>query len=161
MIVDQIDNIDRYRGFAKGLDALIDWLAGHDFRTLEAGRHDILGDKVYANVMESTTRPESEAHYEVHARYYDVQVDVRGREAFKVAQGESTQVAPFDAAQDFGLLDAQSCIDGDLDEGRFAIFVPGEAHMPTLQFLGDGAKPIKKICFKVIADAFFDETAAH
>ena len=157
MIVDNIEHIDRYRGFAKGLDALIDWLASNDFRALEAGRHDILGDKVYANAMEPTTRPVSEAHYEVHARYYDVQVDVRGREAFKVAQGEGTQITPFNVEEDFGLLDAPSCIDGDLDEGRFAIFVPGEAHMPTLQFGNDGAQPIKKICFKVIADAFFDE----
>lgn len=159
MIVDNIEHIDRYRGFAKGLDVLIDWLASNDFRALESGRHTIQGDNVYANVMEPTTRPESEAHYEVHARYYDVQVDVRGREAFKVAQGETTQVTPFDAAEDFGLLDASSCIDSDLDEGRFAIFVPGEAHMPTLQFPGDGAQPIKKICFKVIADAFFDASS--
>lgn len=157
MIIDQIDNIDRYRGFAKGLDILIDWMAAHDFKALEVGSHPIMGKKVFANVMEPTTRPLDDAHYEVHARYYDVQVDVRGREAFKVAQGETTQVKEFDAAEDFGLLDAEACIDGDLDEGRFAIFVPGEAHMPTLQFPGDGAQPIKKICFKVVADAFFDE----
>lgn len=157
MIVDHIDTIDRYRGFTKGLDVLIDWLAAHDFRELEVGSHQILGEKVFANVSEPTTRPASEAHYEVHARYYDVQVDIRGREAFKVAQGEFSVLEPFNAEQDFGLLDATACIDGDLDASRFAIFVPGEAHMPTLQFPGDGAQPIKKVCFKVIADAFFDD----
>lgn len=157
MIIDQLANIGRYRGMTRGLDVLIDWLAANDFRALECGSHPILGAKVFANVMEPTTRPLEGARYEVHERYFDVQVDARGREAFKVAQGEPLNAAPFDAEQDFALLDATSSLDGDLDEGRFAVFVPGEPHMPTLQFAGDGARPIKKICFKVIADKYFDE----
>lgn len=157
MIVDQIAHIDRYRGLQKGLDVLIDWLGAHDFRALETGSHPILGDQVFANVMAPTTRPLSEAHYEVHARYFDVQMDISGREAFKVAQGETVEVTAFDAEQDFGLCDSAACIDGDLDEGRFAIFVPGEPHMPTLQFAGDGPQAIKKVCFKVLADEFWAE----
>lgn len=157
MIVDQLANIGRYRGFQRGLDELIDWLASHDPRELEAGCHEIDGQRVFANVMEPTTRPESEAHYEVHARYYDVQVDLSGREAWQVSQGATTEVAAFDEGQDFGLCDAASCVRGDLDEGRFAVFVPGEPHMPTLQFGNDGARKIKKVCFKVLADAHWDE----
>ena len=157
MIIDQLANIERYRGMVKGLDVLIDWLASNDYRDLDCGSHPIFGDKVYANVMEPTTRTLADAHYEVHERYFDVQVDVSGREAFKVSQGATTEVAPFDAEQDFALLDAAGSINGDLDEGRFAIFVPGEPHMPTLQFGDDGAQKIKKICFKVIKDEFFND----
>lgn len=29
--------------------------------------------------------------------------------------------------------------------------------MPTLEFPGDGERAIKKICFKLIGDEFFDE----
>ena len=32
----------------------------------------------------------------------------------------------------------------------------GEPHMPTLQFGDDGAQPVRKICFKVLDDPFFD-----
>lgn len=156
MILDQIQNIGRYRGFSRGLDVLIDWLGAHDCAELEVGRHDILGDKVFANVQAPTTRPASEAHFETHARYMDVQVDVNGREAFRVAQGETVVVTPFDAGDDFGLCDAERFVEADLDESRFVVFLVGEPHMPTLEFPGDGAQPIKKICFKVLADEFFD-----
>lgn len=156
MIVDTLPNIGRYRGFARGLDTLIDWLAENDPRALSCGTHEIDGQRVFANVMEPTTRLESDAHFEVHARYYDVQLDLSGREAWAVAQGATTEVTPFDEEQDFALLDAsETIVHGDLDEGRFAIFVPGEPHLPTLQFGQDGPQAIKKVCFKVLADAYW------
>lgn len=156
MIYDTIDNIGRYRGLKKGLDVLIDWLGGNDFRALPTGRTDILGDKVYANVMEATTRPVEDARHESHRRYLDVQVDVHGREAFKVGQGDALGRTEFNEADDYDLLDTTLAVDGNLDKGRFAIFMAGEPHMPTLQFGDDGAQPVRKICFKVLDDPFFD-----
>jgi len=29
--------------------------------------------------------------------------------------------------------------------------------MPTLEFPDDGAQPVKKICFKLLADAYWEE----
>ena len=46
---------------------------------------------------------------------------------------------------------------GDLADDKFALFVAGEPHMPTLEFPGDGAQPVKKICFKLLADAYWEE----
>ena len=157
MIYGALEDLPRYRGFCRSLDVLIDWLAGNDPASLDVGSHAILSDKVFANVMAPTTRPEEGAHYETHHRYHDLQIDVEGRESFKVSQGETTLVEPFNEADDFELVDAKNGIAGDLDEGRFAIFVVNEPHMPTLEFPGDGAAPVKKICFKLIADEFFDE----
>lgn len=158
MIYGALCDIERYRGLYRGLDALIDWLAEHDPAQLDCGSHEILGKRVYANVMAPTTRLEEGAHYETHRRYHDLQIDVEGREAFKVALGERTGVEPFNEADDFELVDTESGILGDLDEGKFALFVVGEPHMPTLQFPGDGARAIKKICFKIVDDAYWDET---
>lgn len=155
MIYGALEDLARYRGFCRSLDVLIDWLAENDPAELECGSHPILGDKVYANVMAPTTRPESGAHYETHRRYHDLQIDLVGREGFKVAQGATTEVEPFNEQDDFEFVDAEGGIFGDLDEGRFALFVIGEPHMPTLEFPGDGAQPIKKICFKLIGDEFF------
>lgn len=92
MIYGALGDIEEYRGMLKGLDVLIDWLEENDPAQLEVGSHPILGDKVYANVMAPTTRPEAEAHYETHQRYHDLQIDVEGREAFKVATGSLTLV---------------------------------------------------------------------
>ena len=46
---------------------------------------------------------------------------------------------------------------GDLADDMFALFVAGGPHMPTLEFPGDGAQPVKKICFKLLADAYWEE----
>ena len=96
MIYGALGDIEEYRGMLKGLDVLIDWLEENDPAELEVGSHPILGDKVFANVMAPTTRPETEAHYETHQRYHDLQIDVEGREAFKVATGSLTLVQEFD-----------------------------------------------------------------
>ena len=90
MIYGALGDIEEYRGMLKGLDVLIDWLEENDPAQLEVGSHPILGDKVFANVMAPTTRPEAEAHYETHQRYHDLQIDIEGREAFKVATGSLT-----------------------------------------------------------------------
>ena len=102
--------------------------------------------------MAPTTRPEDEAHYETHQRYHDLQIDVEGREAFKVATGSLTLVQEFDEKDD-----SDTSIAGDLADDKFALFVAGEPHMPTLEFPGDGAQPVKKICFKLLADAYWEE----
>ena len=155
MICGSINDIHLYRGFTRGLDVLIDWLEANDPASLERGSHPIDGERVFANVMEPITRPEAEAHYETHRKYCDLQIDVRGREAYKVAIGQTAPVEPFDEENDFELVDAEQAVAGDLDRGCFAVFVPGEPHMPTLEFPGDGPKPVKKICFKLLADEYW------
>ena len=131
MIYGALGDIEEYRGMLKGLDVLIDWLEENDPAQLEVGSHQILGDKVFANVMAPTTRPEAEAHYETHQRY--------------------------DEKDDYDLVDSDASIAGDLADDKFALFVAGEPHMPTLEFPGDGAQPVKKICFKLLADAYWEE----
>ena len=106
MIYGALGDIEEYRGMLKGLDVLIDWLEENDPAKLEVGSHPILGDKVFANVMAPTTRPEAEAHYETHQRYHDLQIDVEGREAFKVATGSLTLVQEFDEKDDYDLVDS-------------------------------------------------------
>ena len=157
MIYDQIANIERYQGLQKGIDVLIDWLKEHDYKALPTGRTDILGDKVFANVQEPTTRNPEEARFESHRRYMDLQVDVDGREAFRVAQGPVTGRTEFDEANDYDLEDAERYVQGDLDDDRFVVYMVGEPHMPNVAFPGDGPRTIKKICFKVIENEFFDE----
>ena len=90
MIYGALGDIEEYRGMLKGLDVLIDWLEENDPAQLEVGSHPILGDKVFANVMAPTTRPEAEAHYETHQRYHDLQIDIEGREAFSLTRRTTT-----------------------------------------------------------------------
>lgn len=157
MIYGALEDLGRYRGMYRSLDILIDWLAQNDPAELPLGSNPIAGENVFANVMEATTRMPEDAHYETHHRYMDLQIDLEGREAFKVALGEQTLVEPFNDADDFELVDAAGSIDGNLADGKFAVFMANEPHMPTLVYPGDGPSPVRKICFKLILDEYFQE----
>ena len=87
----------------------------------------------------------------------DLQVDVEGREAFRVGQGAVTNRTEFDEANDIDFCDTEGDVQGDLNDDRFVVYMVGEPHMPNVAFPGDGKRAIKKICFKVIENEFFDE----
>lgn len=161
MIYDGLDKIGLYRGLYKGLDVLIDWLEEHDPHALEPGRHEILGDKVFANVMDAKTKLPENARYETHRRYLDVQMDITGRENFRTTPGATVPAGDFDVAGDKGYCHAapenSNELEGTLDHGRFAVFVIGEPHMPNLVCPGDEPGDLRKICFKVLGDEFWEE----
>lgn len=161
MIYDGIGAIGRYRGLYKGLDILIDWLAQNDYKALPTGRAEILGNKVYGNVMDAKTRTYEDARYEVHHKYMDLQVDVSGVENFRVTPGATRELAPFDEATDKGYCHLAPGnadeLEGTLANDHFAIFVVDEPHMPNLVANGAEVGPIRKICFKILADEFWDE----
>lgn len=161
MIFDGIDAIGRYRGMYVGLDALIEWLEGHDVAELADGTTEICGKQLFANVMRPATRAAAEAHYELHHNYMDVQMDLEGAEAFRTCSGEANVVQPYDAQDDFALVepkDPTKTIECVLGPGRFVLFGLGEPHMPTLDVAGTHAAPVRKVCFKIAADMLWNKT---
>lgn len=159
MIYDGLQAIGRYRGLFKGLDVLIDWLEENDPASLPLGTTEIDGERVLANVMSTATRREEDASFEVHERYMDVQIDLDGAECFKTTPGPV--VAPDgDGPAGEGLCALApgnaDTLAGSLAGGRFAIFLVGEPHMPNLAPEGAAPAALRKICFKVLADRFWD-----
>lgn len=152
MLYDNLENIARYQGLFKGLDVLIDWLKDHSFEELPLGRTEILGDKVFVNVMTAVPRPISGAEYEVHKKYMDLQLDVEGDEDFQVNMGKFTWTQPIDPDKDIGFGISPVGCSGHLGNGYFALFLAEEPHMPTLLCK---APEVKKAVVKIIRDEFF------
>lgn len=48
-------------------------------------------------------------------------------------------------------------LSGTLAHGHFVMYVPGEPHMCNIVMPEAEIGPIKKICFKVISDQYWDE----
>lgn len=165
MIYDGLAAIGRYRGISRGLDVLIDWLGEHDLASLPLGITHIDGERVFANVMNAKTKAPEDARYEVHRRYHDVQVDIAGAERFRTTPGAVEPIAAFDEDADKGYCQPapgnDNLLEGTLDHGRFAIFWVGEPHSPNLVLPGENPGDIKKICFKVLADPYWEEVPAQ
>ncbi|MFC2646899.1 MAG: DUF386 domain-containing protein [Coriobacteriaceae bacterium] len=161
MIYDGMSALERYRGLYKGLDILIDWLRQNDYKTLDLGKHEILGDKVFVNVQNPKTRTYKNAHYEVHHRYLDLQIDVEGNEAFYITSGPVDPIEPFNEEKDKQYVDAAKDNGdetyGTLEKDHFAIFVPGEPHMPNVVCVTAEPITIKKICFKILDDKYWND----
>jgi YhcH/YjgK/YiaL family protein len=149
MICDQLDSRhETLRG--QPWDRAFEFLAGLD-ADAEEGRYPLDGEAMYAVVDSYETRTVESAHPEAHREYIDIQCVLAGHEQIAWWSTPGLQVqTPYDPAKDIAFYDrpdnAGTMI--DMVPGRFAVFFPGDAHMPCLQ-AGTGPAPVKKVVIKI------------
>ena len=129
MLVDSFDYIACYKGLHPNLDTAIDWLNSHTLDALENGKTIIDGEKVFVNVMDADLRDAEGAAFEYHRRYADLQIDLSGSEHWGWAS-EGKPEGEFSTESDAGFASGPEHAGGELREGRFVIFFPGELHKP-------------------------------
>jgi YhcH/YjgK/YiaL family protein len=155
MIYDRIENSGLYLSHPA-------WKKAFDFvKKLAAGaeckKHEIDGENVFAIVSEYETRLEKDALFETHRKYTDVQILLAGSE--KIGFAPLSEISPegdFDEAKDAALHPKQSPKTGGsvtLVPGVFAVFFPGDAHMPGLR-AGKEAAKVKKVVLKIKSAVF-------
>lgn len=132
MIYDQIKHADRYFGLSKWLDVALKFMMETDLAALPLGRTEIAGDHVFANVMEATAIDESQAAYEIHRRYMDIQIDISGCEAIGFGQPKAGAEPAFDEASDFGRVEAERTVTCICGPGRFVVCMKEEPHSPSI-----------------------------
>jgi biofilm protein TabA len=149
MILDLVTNLPHYFPLARGFGKAAEFLARADLGQLAASRYEIDGDDVYAMVYRGVGRPREGARLESHRKYMDIQCVLASLDTM-------------------GWIPVSQCSrpDGDyiperdvrffLDEpvawlpvrpGVFAIFLPVDAHMPSIS-----PEPIDKVVVKVDVD---------
>lgn len=151
MIFDLAANLDFYKnlGIEGRYKKAVEFLKNTDLEALTAGKHEIDGENVYANVVEYTTIPWEEAKFESHQDYTDIQYVIKGSETMTYAPVSELHVTvPYDAAKDCALYDnANPGLKVVVRAGEFMIFNPWDGHKPKA---ADGAPaPIKKVIVKI------------
>jgi YhcH/YjgK/YiaL family protein len=104
-------------------------------RSLEAGRIEIDGDRVYALVQDYETKAGGEAQFEAHRKYADIQCIVSGEEAIGWAPVELMAVTQgYDPAKDvvLGTVPPGEATLVRLRAGEVGVFYPSDAHAPKL-----------------------------
>lgn len=128
-------------------DAL-EYMASHDLSALTAGKHIINGDELFLNICDSDLKTSSQARFEAHRKYIDIQVPLSGEESFgvmPVAQCRQ-QDGEFDTEKDIVFFNdpvAASTI-FTAQPGQVVVFGPDDAHAPLI---GEGR--VHKAIFKV------------
>jgi len=148
MIVDQIKNIDIYKGVSSDIYAGLQFLqiATPD---INLGTYSI-NEKVKALVTEYETIENFERGYEAHKHVIDIQFPIIGLERVKWSPIENMNVnIPYDEAKDRTFYKDPS-LQGthiDIGSGIFAIMFPEDGHAP--QHYINQPELIKKITIKV------------
>ncbi|MEF9959991.1 MAG: YhcH/YjgK/YiaL family protein [Niameybacter sp.] len=147
MIYDMISNITMYKGISAYLDKAIQFVEQTDLHTLPLGKTPIDGEHVFINVMKAQTKQEGELDFEIHKKYMDIQIDLRGTEMIQIATECGELVEAYAQAKDIGFFKAEvasSCVMGP---GRFVVCMADELHKPGIQVGTSTA--IKKCVIKV------------
>lgn len=145
MIIDVLDQADKYISLHKDFKLVFDFLKNNDLSTMECGIHKLRDDEVFFNLQEYETKPTQKL--EAHKKYIDIQVVVTGEEYMGYTNINNTTVTEeYDAERDVMFLNGE--VDKvKADNKTFIIFYPEDAHMPALSI--DSPKKVKKAIFKI------------
>lgn len=147
MITDNIENLKLY-GF--GTD-IIDFIENIR-RNPKFGKH-IINDKVYANVETYKTKKLSDAKFEAHQNYIDIQILLKGREKIYYTSKDNLDVKiPYNEEKDivFYSQNIENYPWVGLDGSNFVVLKPHEAHAP--QVCDEFEQDVVKLVVKVKAD---------
>lgn len=147
MIYDRLDNLEQYTGLFENLDTCIEWILTHDMDEVPFGRTEIQGEDIYVNVMECDAIQDTDADFETHSRYMDLQMVLEGSQLFQVALEDIEETKEYDEADDYALYKGTPSVAGVLDEERFAIFMVEEAHKSNIK-AAECPKSVKAV-FKI------------
>ncbi len=151
MVKDRIENALAYAPLGPGIARAMEYLNAHDLSGISAGKHEIDGQNIFAIVQRYQPRPLTEAVWESHFRYIDVQYVVSGveRMGHSSLRDQPKVLKPYDPQTDLVFYEAGI----DLlvfHPGEFAIFSPQDVHAPGLAVEGgDSPSEVLKVVVKI------------
>lgn len=150
MIFDSLNNHALYHGLHPRLAEAFAFVERAAREDLPAGRYEIDGDALYASVQEYTTKLPSEARFEAHRRYIDIQYIQVGAERMDLSYPEIAEIeTPYTEEKDVAFFrDHTAPVQGIVHAGEFGLFFPTDVHKPGLCVDGPSA-PVKKILIKI------------
>ena len=128
-------------------------LSAHSLEGRSPGRHDLDGDRLYANIQQDTSRDPGKYQFEVHRKYIDIHYLVAGKEMIGSADPAALTVAvPYSEEKDVELYARPEHYRKlHILPGQFAVFFDGQSHLPNCW----DPDPVKnsKIVIKVLASS--------
>ena len=135
MIKNSLKYTKNYYNLSNKIKLALEYLEKNDLKVFDNGRYDILGDDVYVNVQDYTSRPETQGKWEAHKKYIDIQFMIKGTERIGVGEIDNYQTTEtYDESKDLEFLavanDNYQFI--NMNENDFIILYPQDVHMPQI-----------------------------
>ena len=148
MVLDNIKNIEIYKGLGKNFETAINWILKEDVSNLEPGKYEVDGTEVFAMIQTYETLPLEQTKAEAHIEYADIHYIISGCERFgyehiDTATPTGEAVAPGVDFVFYGQVKEYF----DLHPGAFTIVWPQDIHTPKCMV--DGPSEVTKVVMKV------------
>jgi len=148
MIIDTLDNLNKYAALNPLFTDVIEFLNSHDIQTLEAGKYPIKDKDLFMNLQVAAGRSEEAAFLETHIEMIDIQIPISCAETFGYTPLCDLPDFEYNAEKDitkYGDTKPQTYV--TVNPGQFAIFFPQDGHAPCIT----DEPEIRKAIFKVKA----------
>ena len=132
MVIDRLENIEKYTLLHPLFEQAIDFLKSHDLHSLEIGKTELKGKDLLVNVAQTNPKEKENAKLEIMG--------------YTAAQDCLPVDAPYNAEKDITFFEGLAEDYIAVKPGMFAIFFPQDGHAPGIT--PDG---VKKIIVKVKA----------
>jgi YhcH/YjgK/YiaL family protein len=146
MVLDKIENSGLYKSLHPRFDKAFEYIQKTDFSLLDDGKYEIEGENIFALVQEYNTKDAKDAKPEAHIKYIDIQYIHSGTELIGVATLKNQAIVVSDPEKDITFFDGETSL-VKFETGMFAIFFPGDLHMPGI--LETQPAKVKKVVIKV------------
>ena len=146
MIIDTIENLNKYVGLNPLFADVVAFLEGHDLRTMEPGKYPIKDKDLFLNLTIAKGRGKEAAVLETHINMIDIQIPISCAETFGYTPLCDLPAFDYNAEKDvtlYGDTKAQTYV--TVEPMQMAIFFPQDGHAPCI---ADNPE-IKKAIFKV------------
>lgn len=133
MIFDQIKNAGRYAGLTGGIGVALDFIKNCTQQMCDQRIYD-LGNSITARCACCNTATYNERLVEAHHKFADVMLMRQGNEKIGYLREIDFKniIAPYNEQEDVLLAKEEKVDFLTFEEGCFAIWFPGEGHMPDV-----------------------------
>lgn len=148
MIIDTLDNLNKYAALNPLFSDVIEFLNSHDIQTLEAGKYPIKDKDLFMNLQVAAGRSKEAAFLETHIEMIDIQIPISCAETFGYTPLCDLPDFEYNTEKDitkYGDTKPQTYV--TVNPGQFAIFFPQDGHAPCIT----DEPEIRKAIFKVKA----------
>ena len=136
MLATSLDLVTKHDYLEQKFKNAYQWLKEHDTASMEDGTYDIC-DGVFAMVQRYDTIPFSEARFESHKDYYDIQYIAKVTESFGMALVKDCELVETIEKNDVSFYKTPKFYTQvNLKSGDLVVVPPEEVHQPRAQYNG-------------------------
>jgi len=149
MVVDTLDNLDKYVSLNPLFAKAIEYLKSTDLNSIEPGtKVELKGSDLCVNFAHAAPKSKEQAKLETHNKFIDIQIPLSGTEIMGYTPGKDCLPvdAPYNEEKDITFFEGLAETYISVKPGMFAIFFPQDGHAPAISQNG-----VKKVIVKVLA----------